>query len=199
MQPEPITTNKAKHSSGNPLMRRAIHNLHHTVRGLFPLDVRRALEVGVGEGFSTADVLAGTDVVSYGGDLNLESVREARERYPHMGYAIFDATALPFPDGCVDLVYSLEVLEHIPQPERALHEMCRVSRRYVLISVPNEPVFRIQRLLSGKGLTRWGDHPEHVNHWSFWGIQRLLRANGLDIIAARSPFPFAWSVVLAQI
>jgi 2-polyprenyl-3-methyl-5-hydroxy-6-metoxy-1,4-benzoquinol methylase len=96
----------------------------------------------------------------------------------------------------VDAVFSLEVLEHIPQPERALQEMMRVTRKYVLISVPNEPVFRIQRLLSGKGLRMWGDHPEHVNHWSFWGIQRFLAANGLHIITARTPPPFAWSVVL---
>jgi SAM-dependent methyltransferase len=50
-----------------------------------------------------------------------------------------DATALDFPDGAFDFVYSYHALEHIPQYRRALHEMQRVlakDGRYC-IGTPN--------------------------------------------------------------
>lgn len=51
-----------------------------------------------------------------------------------------DARDLRFPDASFDLIYSFHVLEHIPEPERALREMARALRpggRY-LIGTPNK-------------------------------------------------------------
>jgi ubiquinone/menaquinone biosynthesis C-methylase UbiE len=47
-----------------------------------------------------------------------------------------DARAMSFPDGSVDGVTALEVLEHMPDPERAVAECVRVARRFVIASVP---------------------------------------------------------------
>jgi hypothetical protein len=46
---------------------------------------------------------------------------------------------LPFPDAAFDLVLSSELLEHLESPtfKRALAEIIRVSKKYILISVPN--------------------------------------------------------------
>ncbi len=41
-----------------------------------------------------------------------------------------DATRLPVPDGAVDLVLAIEVLEHIPAPDAALAELARVCSRH---------------------------------------------------------------------
>jgi SAM-dependent methyltransferase len=41
---------------------------------------------------------------------------------------VLDATALPMADASVDAVLALEVLEHMPQPERMLGEVARVLR-----------------------------------------------------------------------
>ena len=50
-----------------------------------------------------------------------------------------DATALEFPDGSFDLVYSYHVLEHIPQWQKALSEMRRVLKPggWCFIGTPN--------------------------------------------------------------
>jgi len=53
--------------------------------------------------------------------------------------------ALPFGNGEFDAVTSMEVLEHLPQPTYlcALHELSRIARQYILVSVPfNEQLRR---------------------------------------------------------
>jgi SAM-dependent methyltransferase len=44
----------------------------------------------------------------------------------HAACVTGDATAMPFPDGCFDVVIAAEVLEHIPADQRALAEISRV-------------------------------------------------------------------------
>lgn len=193
------STNKQKHQSKNPLMALAIGHFHARTRAMLPPDARRVLEVGCGEGFSSAAIIGGQDGIAfYGGDLFYDAVHEARARVPSMHPCVFDATALPYDDNTFDCVMSLEVLEHLPDPAAALAEYRRVTRRYLLLSVPNEPVFRIQRLLTGKGWSMWGDHPEHIQHWSIWGFTRFVRAQNVRVIRKASPFPYAWSILLCE-
>jgi SAM-dependent methyltransferase len=50
-----------------------------------------------------------------------------------------DATALPLADGSVDMVLSLELLEHVPEPAAVLREIARVLKPggTVMLSVPS--------------------------------------------------------------
>lgn len=45
-----------------------------------------------------------------------------------------------------DIVIATEVLEHLDDPAEAIRKMKSLSRRYILISVPNEPFFSLFRL-----------------------------------------------------
>jgi SAM-dependent methyltransferase len=193
------STNKQKHSSGNPFMAIALNRFHETVRSLFPPTVRTVLEAGCGEGFSAQAILSDKQQLkSFGGDLSYPALIEARTRFAPMRYSVVDAMQMPFADNSVDLVFSLEVLEHLPDPGAALQEYIRISNRYLLVSVPNDPIFRALRLASGKGLNMWGDHPEHIQHWIFPTFQHFLKQNGLTIRKAVLPFPFVWSVILCE-
>lgn len=51
---------------------------------------------------------------------------------------VCDATALPFHDNSVDMIISESTLEHIPDADRAIKEMCRVIKPggYVYVSIP---------------------------------------------------------------
>lgn len=80
-----------------------------------PLAGRRVLDVGGGPGyFARAFEDAGARYVSV----------DARP----VGTVCGDASALPVRDGVVDVCFSSNVLEHVPDPRLMLHEMLRVTR-----------------------------------------------------------------------
>ena len=93
---------------------------------------------------------------------------------PELPFTAGDGTQLPFGDDQFDVVVAAEVLEHLPDPEGGLAELARVGRRHLLLSVPQEPIFRGCNLLAGRYLRDWGNTPGHVNHWSKRGFVRFV-------------------------
>src|SRR4051812_14030555 len=50
-----------------------------------------------------------------------------RRRRGNLEYRVEDATNLSFADGEFDMATAIEVLEHVPDPERTVSEMARVA------------------------------------------------------------------------
>jgi len=99
-------------------------------RELLPrVDGARVLDLGCGEGYG-ADLLAdrAADVVAL--DLAPEAVYHARLKYhrPNLRFDYGDVYALPYPEGSFDAVVSLQVLEHLHEPDRYMREIARVLR-----------------------------------------------------------------------
>lgn len=56
----------------------------------------------------------------------------------HAGKAVdLERESIPFPDASFDCVLCLDVLEHLDNLHEIFDELCRVSRRYVITSLPN--------------------------------------------------------------
>ena len=94
--------------------------------GTAPADPpRRVLDVGCGTGANLA--LLENYGRTYGIDYSLSAAAFTRDR----GWSqilVGSATELPIPDGAVDLVTALGVIEHVPDDVGMLEEMRRVTR-----------------------------------------------------------------------
>lgn len=84
----------------------------------YGLEDKRILEVGAGSGYLQ-------DIVR---DYTGLDIAPTARRYFHKPFVAASATAMPFRDGEFDAIWTIWVLEHIPNPESALREMRRVVR-----------------------------------------------------------------------
>ena len=91
---------------------------------------------------------------------------------------------LPFKDNTFDYVFCLEVLEHIYSPFKVLSELKRVSKKYVVISVPNPYHYRDL----GKHMLRIQDKQGHINSFIYSNIQRMCKDLGLKIVNIKGSF-----------
>jgi GT2 family glycosyltransferase/ubiquinone/menaquinone biosynthesis C-methylase UbiE len=105
---------------------------------------RDVLDVAAGEGYGSA-LLADVARSAVGVELDAASVKHAREAYPreNLSFLEGDATRMPLPDACVDMVVSFETLEHLGDHDRFLSEVRRVLRPggLFLVSTPDRDVY----------------------------------------------------------
>ena len=189
-----------KYGSSNPAVRRLMDRFHADLDDLWGRAAPRSvLDVGCGEGVLThewAEKLGDERVVGIDlDDPKLASEWAARQR-PNLEYQVAEATSLSFADDEFDLAAAIEVLEHVPDPERTLSEMARVAERWLLVSVPREPVWRAMNMARGAYLRELGNTPGHVNHGS---KRSFLAAVGRYGRAAEVRSPFPWTMVLVEL
>ena len=83
----------------------------------------------------------------------------------------FDGNKIPFDDDAFNSVLCSEVLEHVPNVESTLSEICRVLKPggKLLLSVP----------------FMWEEHghPNDFRRYTLEGIRSVLKYNGFDIIS----------------
>lgn len=195
----PETTNYLKHSNQNPIQKALIDNFYKELfKMIKPLKANSILDVGCGEGFTLKKLeekkLGKRNV---GIDYSDDAIRIGKKIYPKLSLFKGDVYDLAYKDKEFDLSLCTEVLEHLEDPVKAVNEIKRVTSKHIIFSVPNEPFFIGANFLRGKYLKNFGNHPEHINHWTAWGFERFLKKQGLSVIKSRHPF--AWSLVLTKV
>jgi 2-polyprenyl-3-methyl-5-hydroxy-6-metoxy-1,4-benzoquinol methylase len=189
-----------KYGSANPVVRRLMAAFERAADELIGRAAPGSLlDVGCGEGVLLqrwARRLDGARIV--GIDLREESIQAgwSEHQAPNLEYRAIEAEALPFAANEFDLASAIELLEHVPDPERTIAEMARCARRHLLVSVPREPLWRMLNVARGAYWSELGNTPGHVNHWSKRSFARLLSRHG-DIVEVRSPFP--WTMALVRV
>lgn len=190
--------NKQKHESRNPIQRALIGRFKsQAIRLVQQVGPRSILEVGCGEGYMLdAFARGGVSASLLGVDFSAEAIADARRRLgTRAELEARDARELADDGRVFDMVMMLEVLEHIPDPAQMLPILERLTRRYLLLSVPWEPMFRGLNLARGKHVAAWGNDPEHVNHWGRRGFFRFVEQR-FTILEA--PLVAPWTLVLAE-
>jgi 2-polyprenyl-3-methyl-5-hydroxy-6-metoxy-1,4-benzoquinol methylase len=193
-----------KYGSANPIVRRLMAGFERNADELFAQAAPSSvLDVGCGEGILTAQWArrlppppAGRIVGIDLDDPKLNAEWAAREAHANLEFRSMTVERLQFADDEFDLVAATEVLEHVDEPRRAVAEMARVASRWLLVSVPHEPLWRILNMARGTYLRQWGNTPGHLNHWTRAGFVKLLSAHG-EVVQTRSPFP--WTMLLVRV
>ncbi len=193
-----ISTNLKKHTSENPLQKFLIKNLQDAVAlEVVNLKPKSLVSVGCGEGFDLKHILSiYQPKKTVGVDLSKSALNYAQKQLPEVEFIQADATKLPFKDNRFDLVIALEILEHIPDYDKALSELKRISKNNAIITVPWEPSFSMVSLMRGKYLKSFGRHPEHVNAWNKKTFAKVIREHGFKIKKHKIIFP--WQMILLQ-
>jgi SAM-dependent methyltransferase len=167
-----------KHGSRNPVIRRLMDRFHGgLLDAVSSLPHGNLLDVGCGEGRTTAVLAEALDADVVGAELEASAVEEAVANVPAVRFVVASVYALPFRDGAFDCVVATEVLEHLDSPGEGLIELMRVARHAVVVTVPHEPWWRMANVARGRYLRDLGNTPGHVQHWSRSGFREFLSAH----------------------
>jgi 2-polyprenyl-3-methyl-5-hydroxy-6-metoxy-1,4-benzoquinol methylase len=154
---------------------------------LHALDARpgdRVLDVGCGSGAYTRELVAlgadvtATEIAPTPLVLARRNLGELAER---VDFRLEDAQALDLPDGAFDKVLLTEVIEHVPEPGRAIAEAARVLRPGGVLVVSTPSRFSPMNLAYGlkRRVRRYGFN-EHLHELTPGSFRRLV-ATHLDV------------------
>jgi len=198
--PVPTGNTYDKYNTTNPVAKRLQAGFERNLEELFETAAPESLlDIGCGEGVLTyqwAEKLGDKRIVGLDlPDEKLQAEWETRRR-PNLEYVTMPAENLPFDADEFDVATAIEVLEHVPDPPHTVAEMARCAKRYLLVSVPREPIWRMVNMARGSYIKDWGNTPGHLNHWSKRSFVELLSRHG-DVVEERSPFP--WTMLLVHL
>jgi len=146
--------------------------LHDVVNRYFRPGVSRprVLDLGCGPG-NMLDFLTGQGDV-YGSDFSADALRFCAER-GHGRLFRADFHQLPLGSSRFDLITCIDVIEHLADDRRAIHELARILRPGGLLVV-SVPAF----------MSLWGDHDElygHHRRYRTGEVRERLEAAGLRV------------------
>jgi phosphatidylethanolamine/phosphatidyl-N-methylethanolamine N-methyltransferase len=152
----------------------------------------RVLEVGVGTGMSLSDYSAHLEVV--GIDLSPDMLAKARERVDReqlrhvSGLHEMDAGELQFPDASFDTVVAMFVMTVVPEPEKVMRELSRVTR-------PGGEVLLVNHFSQEEGVRGWVERrmapfAEIIGWRPVFDVSRVLVCDDLDLVERQSLRPW---------
>lgn len=170
-----------KYNSKNPIAAALMKNFFRKMDAV--LDEMKMvpdsiLEAGCGEGHVIAHVKnryknSEKAITSDGFDVSESVIAQAKKDYPDINFTT--GSIYEINRGKYDLVIASEVLEHLEEPEKALKQVIDTSNRYIFVSVPNEPIWRILNIVRGSYLRDFGNTPGHIQHWSIRQFEKMLK------------------------
>lgn len=154
------------------------HRRRMMSRIIVDLDFQDCLDAGCAQLYFLQEVVRRHGVVGYGCDISDEVIANNQRLAPDCNFLTLDLSRETWPQGRqFDLVVCSEVLEHIPDWRSALSNLVRMSRRYLLITVPSGKIRTIDRMVGhhyhfqGPELTSelqvLGCEVVHVRKWGF--------------------------------
>lgn len=158
------------------------------------------LDLGCGDGLLLS-MLRQKGIGGKGLDLSLKGVEKARSK--GIDARVFDfggGEPLPFEDGSFDHTIMLDVLEHLYDPLSLLKEAGRVSRKSIIVGVPNFSSLpaRIQVAL---GRVPENNRPNkgHIYWFNYHVLRKMAGAAGLSMETCMTNTMFSNTPLLRNI
>jgi 2-polyprenyl-3-methyl-5-hydroxy-6-metoxy-1,4-benzoquinol methylase len=189
-----------KYGSKNILVKRVMKGFSSALADLIEIASPEEIhDIGCGEGFWVFRWIE-QGYSARGCDFSSTIIEIARSNAKKRGvspdfFSIKNIYELNEDNDKADLVVCCEVLEHLEDPEAALNVLQKVVSRYIILSVPREPLWRLLNMARASYLTEWGNTPGHIQHWSLRNFITLID-NYFEIIEIRTPLP--WTILLCR-
>jgi len=187
-----------KYRSRNPIVKFLMNGFTKCFLNLIsPLTFNNIIEIGSGEGdiINLIKNLKKKEFNIYASDISIDILRDNIPREKNLFLIVFDINNIPLKQNTFDLIICSEILEHLKEVDNPLQEINRISKKYILFSVPREPVWRFLNIARLRYLKNFGNTPGHLLHWSKKQFINLIK-NRFKIIKIYSPLP--WTMILCE-
>jgi ubiquinone/menaquinone biosynthesis C-methylase UbiE len=168
------------------------------IRNIVP-DHAVCLEAGCGTGRimerlisdSSISEVIGVDFSSSALQIALIRLDKEKEKINTTGLILADIRRLPFRNEAFDVVISLGVIEHYPNPEDLLTEMRRILKRkgIIFLETPNKGMFGLNSTIIQIKASKYGHH----DFYTSYELAGLLKSCGFHIFDNYS-LDFSWGV-----
>lgn len=149
---------------------------HHRVRYKYAANLCRGRTLDAACGVGYGSWLIGNRVNEVCGvDISPKAIGWAREYFPGPTYICGDIEKEPW-EGDFETVVSLETIEHLKDPSRALQAFRRACKGALIASVPNEDKYPF------KAENFVDDESPHFRHYTPKEFEDLLTENGFKVI-----------------
>ena len=152
---------------------------------------RRVLDMATGTG-RAALALAKRGAIVTGVDASREMLAVARSRAADAGLSIAfaegDAHALAFADREFDVVVCLRMLMHVPDWRKALSELCRVTRHWLVFDYPALGSTAALHVMWRRTARIMGRKVEAYRVFSGGDVARELKRHGFAVTSRRKQF-----------
>jgi phosphatidylethanolamine/phosphatidyl-N-methylethanolamine N-methyltransferase len=170
----------------------ATEGRRHTANTINRHRTGKLLEVGVGTGLSLPDYKRDIEIV--GIDLSTEMLEKARQRVDELGLTNvtglheMDAGELEFPDHTFDTVVAMYVMTVVPDPEKVMRELSRVTK-------PGGEVILVNHFSQEEGVRGWVERrmapfADLIGWRPVFDHSRVMVCDDLKLIERKSVRPF---------
>jgi phosphatidylethanolamine/phosphatidyl-N-methylethanolamine N-methyltransferase len=170
----------------------ATEGRRHTAEAINRNRTGSVLEVGVGTGLSLPDYKRDLEIV--GIDLSTEMLEKARQRVADheltnvKGLYEMDAGELEFPDHSFDTVVAMYVMTVVPDPEKVMRELSRVTK-------PGGEVVIVNHFSQEEGVRGWVERrmapfAELIGWRPVFDHSRVMVCDDLKLVERKSVRPF---------
>lgn len=187
-----------KYESQNPLYKKLMSKFMDTIISTIKsknFEKLNILETGCGEGHLANILINSLQNVDYQGfDIEDEIVEFAKNNTPNAQIKLGSIYGLSdYMTKKYQFVITSEVMEHLEYPEKAAQELIKLDADYFILTVPNEPIWRILNMMRFKYIKNFGNTPGHLQHWSKNSFTKFLQ-NYFNVENSFGVFPWTFAI-----